>query len=232
MNNSYRLFSYSWPTFLFFWRKCGGTYALHFSSALNCQSQTQTQEMLPPSRIRSLPRIQTETRSNRNRWQQTRCSMWLETTRERYRIEVLYWVSWLLQSFPQKFCWESNTSSPDNKKNFRFAWNPECSFAFEILKAALIDSSVLINLDYNSPFIVETDASDNSLGTVLSNIVDEGEYPVCFASRVWTPAECCYSTNKREALAVIQAMKWFKAYICGTQFALKTDHAWLQWLFR
>ena len=76
------------------------------------------------------------------------------------------------------------------------------------------------------------DASDNSLGAVLSNIVDGVEYPVAFASRVLTPAECCYSTTKREALAVIQAMKWFKPYIWGTQFVLRTDHALLQWLFR
>ena len=38
--------------------------------------------------------------------------------------------------------------------------------------------------------------------------------------------------NKREALAVIQAMKWFKPYIWKTQFVLRTDQASLKWLFR
>ena len=76
------------------------------------------------------------------------------------------------------------------KKNSRFTWNPECHNAFEKLKKALIDSSVLKHLNYNSPFIVDTDASDNSLGAVLSNIVDGVECPVAFASRVLTPAEC------------------------------------------
>ena len=69
-------------------------------------------------------------------------------------------------------------------------------------------------------------------GAVLSNIVDGVEYPVALASRVLTPAECRYSTTKKEALAVIQAMKCFKPYIWGTQFVLRTDHASLQWLFR
>ena len=47
------------------------------------------------------------------------------------------------------------------------------------------------------------------------------------------PAECRYSTTKREALAVMQAMKRFKPYIWGTQFVLRTeDHASLHWLFR
>ena len=114
---------------------------------------------------------------------------------------------------------------PRTKKNSRFNWNPECHNAFEKLKEALIDSSVLKNPDYNSPFIVDTDASDHSLGAVLSNIVDGVEYPVAFASRVLMPAECHYSTTKRDAFAVIQAMKWFKPYIWGTQFVLRTDHA-------
>ena len=79
---------------------------------------------------------------------------------------------------------------------------------------------------------MDTDASDISLGAVLSNIVDGVEYPVAFASRVLTLAEFRYSTTEREALAVIQTMKWFKPYIWGTQFVLRTDHASLQWIFR
>ena len=100
------------------------------------------------------------------------------------------------------------------------------------MKEALIDISVLKHLDYNSPFIVDTDASYNSLGAALSIIVDGVEYLVAFTSRVLKPAECRYSTTNGEALAVIQEMKWFKPCIWGTQFVLRTDHASLQWLFR
>ena len=138
----------------------------------------------------------------------------------------------LPQTFHQRFCWIAKPLHQITKKNSRFIWNPECHNAFEKLKEALIGSSVLKHPDYNSPFIVDTDASDNSLGAVLSNIVDGVEYPVAFASRVLTSAECRYSTKKREALAVIQAMKWFMPYIWGTQFVPRTDHASLQWLFR
>ena len=119
----------------------------------------------------------------------------------------------LLQKFHQRLCWDSETSSQITKKNSRFPWNPESHIAFEKLKQALIDSSVLKHPDYNSTFIVDTDAIDNSLGAVLSNIVDGVEYPVDFAGRVLMPAECRYSTTKREAIAVFQAMKWFKPYI-------------------
>ena len=154
----------------------------------------------------------------------------LEKTRKRYRSEVFYLILQLLQTFHQRLCWDSETSSQDNKKEQPF--HLECHNAFENLKEALIDSSVLKHPDCNSPFIVDKDASENSLGAVLLNIVNGVEYPVAFASRVLTPAECRYSTTKREALAIIQAMKWFKLYIWGTQFVLRRDHASLHWLFR
>ena len=117
------------------------------------------------------------------------------------------------------------------KKNRRFSWTPDCQKAFEKLKAAMMESTILVHPDYQSPFVLDTDASDNSLGAVLSNVIKGVEHPVAFAGRVLTSAESKYSTTKREALAVIQDMKWFKPYLWCTKFVLRTDHASLQWLF-
>ena len=41
-----------------------------------------------------------------------------------------------------------------------------------------------------------------------------------------------YSTTKREPLAVIQALKWYKNYKWWLPFIIRTDHASLRWLFR
>ena len=38
--------------------------------------------------------------------------------------------------------------------------------------------------------------------------------------------------RQKEALAVVQAVKWFKPYIWGVKFVLRTDHSSLQWLVR
>ena len=86
--------------------------------------------------------------------------------------------------------------------------------------------------DYSSPFVLDRDVGDNSLGAVLSNVIDGVEYPVAFPTRVLSTAECKCSTTKREALAVIQAMEWCKPCLWGTKFVLRTDYASLQWLFR
>ena len=89
----------------------------------------------------------------------------------------------------------------------------DCQAAFENLKTAIIKSTVLSHPDYSSPFVLDTDATDNSLSAVLSNVIDGIAYRVAFASRVLSPAECKISTTKREALAVIQAMKSYKPYL-------------------
>ncbi len=93
------------------------------------------------------------------------------------------------------------------KKNARFDWNEECQRAFERLKLELMTAPVLKFPDFNSPFIVDTDASNTSLGAVLSNVIDGVEQPLVYASRVLSKTESNYSTTKREALAVVQALK-------------------------
>ena len=114
------------------------------------------------------------------------------------------------QRFVKDFAGIAKPLQEITKKNRRFTWTQDCQAAFESLKTAMIESTVFSHPDYNSPFVLDTDASDNSLRAVLSNVIDGVEYPVAFASRVLSPAECKYSTTKREALAVIQAMKWYK----------------------
>ena len=66
---------------------------------------------------------------------------------------------------------------------------------------------------------------------MLSNVINGEERPLVFASRVLSRTETNYSTTKREALAVVQEVKWFKFYLWGVKFVLRTDHSSLRWLF-
>ena len=118
------------------------------------------------------------------------------------------------------------------KKNARFEWTPCCQMAFDRLRLELATAPVLQFPRYDCPFIIDTDASNVSLGAVLSNFIDGVEHPIVFASRSLSKTETMYSTTKREALAVVQALKWFKHYIWGLSFVIRTDHASLKWLFR
>ena len=54
-------------------------------------------------------------------------------------------------------------------RNSVFMWSPECQRAYEQLKGRLISAPVLAYQDFNSDFILETDASLRGLGAVLSS---------------------------------------------------------------
>ena len=117
-------------------------------------------------------------------------------------------------------------------KEAKFSWEKEHEDAFLILKTRLLQALILALPIFIHPFVIDTDASETSLGVVLSQIIDGEERPIAFESRVLGKTEVNYATTKPAALGFVQAMQWFRLYIYGTQCIVKTDHAGLQWLFR
>ena len=82
------------------------------------------------------------------------------------------------------------------------------------------------------PFFLDTDASDFAIGAVLSQIQDEKERPISFASKVLKTAQRAYCTTQKELLAVVVFTKHFRHYLLGRIFVIQTDHASLVWLMR
>ena len=82
--------------------------------------------------------------------------------------------------------------------------------------------------DDESVYVLDTDASDVSMGAVLSVLVDGEEHVVAYASRVFTKCQRNYCVTRRELLAVVLALKIFKQYLLGRHFTVRTDHSALQ----
>lgn len=80
------------------------------------------------------------------------------------------------------------------------------------------------------PFVLDTDASGEGVGAVLSQMWPDGEKVVAYFSKVLNRAETRYCATRRELLATISAIRHFKYYLCGRHFTIRTDHASLQWL--
>jgi hypothetical protein len=53
------------------------------------------------------------------------------------------------------------------KKGVVFSWTDICEQAFQLLIQSLISALVLALPNFEQPFVVETDASDTSIGEVL-----------------------------------------------------------------
>ena len=71
-----------------------------------------------------------------------------------------------------------------------FKWTDEANGVFEHLKDILSRLPMLSYPDYQKPFLVSTDASEDGIGAVLSKKDEQGEESVIqFISRTLQPAE-------------------------------------------
>lgn len=109
-------------------------------------------------------------------------------------------------------------------KEVAWSWGPRQEEAFLQSKAVLTSSCLLHHPDFSKKFCVETDASAEGLGAVLSQEYEGDFRPVAFASRSLSTAEKNYSVIEKEALALIFAVKKFRAYLFGSHFNIITDH--------
>ena len=118
------------------------------------------------------------------------------------------------------------------ERNTTFKWSPECDNAFSTLCYKLTTTPVLAYPDFSKEFILDTDASNNAIGAVLSQIGSDGqEHVIAYGSRLLTKSERQYCVTRRELLAVVFFTKHFRPYLLGRRFILRTDHGSLQWLF-
>ena len=115
-------------------------------------------------------------------------------------------------------------------KGNAWTWTPECDIAFQTLKQNLTHAPVLPFPQFDQPFIVDADASGEGLGAVLSQVIDDEEKVVAYASRALTKAERQYAATRREMLALVWSLKHFRPYLYGKPFRARTDHKSLQWL--
>ncbi|GFX85780.1 retrovirus-related Pol polyprotein from transposon 412 [Trichonephila clavipes] len=95
---------------------------------------------------------------------------------------------------------------------------------------ALTSSPILIYPQPDKPFILDTDASNESVGAVLSQEIDGQERVVAYWSKCLSKPERNYCVTRKELLAIVKAIEHFHHYLYGQKFLLRTDHASLTWL--
>ncbi|GFX54427.1 retrovirus-related Pol polyprotein from transposon 412 [Trichonephila clavipes] len=127
----------------------------------------------------------------------------------------------------------SNIARPLHKlieSKQKFQWTKDCEDSFLQLKEALTSSPILIYPQPDKPFILDTDASNESVGAVLSQEIDGQERVVAYWSKCLSKPERNYCVTRKELLAIVKAIEHFHHYLYGQKFLLRTDHASLNWL--
>ena len=91
-------------------------------------------------------------------------------------------------------------------------------------------SPILAYPDHSGEFSLDTDASDFGIGAVLSQVKDGSEHVTAYASRALKKEEKNYCVTRKELLAVVFFVRYFRPYLYERHFKIRTNHGWLRWL--
>ena len=118
------------------------------------------------------------------------------------------------------------------EKNRTFVWGEEQQEAFEQLKQMLAQAPILSHPCKDGMFVLDTDASSEGIGAVLSQIQDDKEKVIAYASKTLSKAERNYCITRRELLAVVYFTEQFKHFLLGRKFLVRTDNSAVRYWMR
>lgn len=101
-----------------------------------------------------------------------------------------------------------------------FVWTDIHQKAFQKMKLALSEYTILQYPDFSKSFQIHTDASKTQLGAVIS----QDDKPIAFYSRKLNPAQVNYTTQERELLSIVETLKEFRNILLGQEIIVYTDH--------
>ena len=118
------------------------------------------------------------------------------------------------------------------KKERSFIWTTDCEKAFNELKVLFASPEILAYPLDEGEYILDTDASDLAIGGVLSQIQNGKERVIAYGSRSLNKSEKNYCITDKELLALRYFIEYFRQYLLGRRFTVRTDHQALVWLFK
>ncbi|GBM95633.1 Retrovirus-related Pol polyprotein from transposon 412 [Araneus ventricosus] len=111
-----------------------------------------------------------------------------------------------------------------------FNWTEECEKSFNSLKQSLITSPVLTYPRTDKEFILDTDASNEGIGDVLSQKIGNEGCVIAYFSKSLGKPEINYCVKRKELLGIMKSIEHFHHYLYERKFLLRIDHASLRWL--
>ena len=110
------------------------------------------------------------------------------------------------------------------RMDVKFKWMETHHCAFMKLKDPIIQAPILRYLDTTKPYIMYTDASDNTCRAQLSQMHEEAEFPVAFLSHTFTDTQRRWSTPEQEVYGIYFAIKKWNYYLQGADILVRNNH--------
>lgn len=113
------------------------------------------------------------------------------------------------------------------KNDVPFQWDVAQQQAFDSIKQHLTNAIQLAFPSYGKdiPFYLDTDASNDGQGAVLSQIIDDVERPLaCWSSGWKTKDQMGYPAIDKELYTIMRALTHFRYMIEGAKTIVRTDH--------
>jgi hypothetical protein len=120
------------------------------------------------------------------------------------------------------------------RKNQKFEWGEEQQKGFQGLKDMLVSVKVMAYPDLSKPYKVYCDASDHTIGGVMTQDNDQGlEKVVQYISHQLSSSQQNWSTIEKECYAVVYCLLKLRPYLYGHGHPVRvlTDHQPLRSLF-
>lgn len=108
-------------------------------------------------------------------------------------------------------------------KRIPLEWLPIHQRAFDAIKAALTSAPTLAYADKDRPFLIECDASEWQVGSILSQPSAQAPNVVAYFSRRFQGSELNWAIHKKECYGVCQSLKHWRNYVSGRRILVLTD---------
>ena len=108
-----------------------------------------------------------------------------------------------------------------------FPLSPPAIKAFNMLRSETANF-VVVSVDENLTFELETDASDIAISAVLN----QHNQRVAFFSRILSAAEKRHPSVEKEACAITEAVRYWRYYLTNKHIIIKTDQASVKFMFK
>jgi hypothetical protein len=113
----------------------------------------------------------------------------------------------------------------------RKTWREDYEAIFNSFKDERLHSFTLNHPDYNLPWFLYVDASDEAIGGVLIQLAHGSEQQIiAFTSKKFTSTAKRWSTIEKECFAMFYSVQKLQYYLFMKKFTLLTDHNNLLWM--